>query len=397
MEEGISFDAYAQELNRLRRSVEDEIAQEERRQNSLLAYDERLHSTGIFFLAGILLNLLFLILLPHYMLYWIISSFVLYMVNPFILMIPTHRESMALPDRHAIRGFLRAIRTIGATPYALARQKRNFGKVLWDVFFINSQPLAVGFGLIFGIDLLYAFFSGYLAGSFDSGAAALIALQSLAIIIFYAGIWYLKPYSTNFFVSLNGMRMSMQEKVQAGWRAALRVILLLAVLGAINGFLIVAAMLLPGMTLSLFLVSVDLALGWNFLPIAVIFLSQVVFIRYLQGSYSRELLMQVGDYKVHVWEELVLRRLAALPKIPEDIPDQTHLDGLMAEVDAMNNHYLRMKIYRPEYHDLFGLFPVYLIVPDLHQIMDWHTVAAPGREARGSDQTCLDSTDQTAG
>jgi hypothetical protein len=392
-----TFEAYVHELDLLRESVKGEIAQEEQRQNSLLAYDERLHSTGLFILSAILLNLLFLIVLPRYMLYWIISSFMLYMLNPFILMIPTDRQKASVPDRNTIREFMGMIRDIGGTPYTFTEQKKTFGKVLWDAFFINSQPLAVGFGLIFGADILFAIFSGYITGTLESGAAALIILQSLAIILFYAGIWQVKPYSTNFFLSLNGMRVNVQEKIRRGWRAAMRVILLIALMGALSGILVVSAMLLPGMTLSRFLISIDLSLGWSFLPIALIFLSQIIVVRYLQGTYSRELLLQVGDYKIHVWQDVVLRRLDAFPRLPETVTEQEYLDGLMSELESLRSDYLRMRVYKPEYHDLFGLFPVYLVMPDFHLIMDWNTVVAP-RHAPGSGKTAyLESVDQNAG
>ncbi|KDE55471.1 hypothetical protein [Methanoculleus sp. MH98A] len=93
--------------------MEDEIAREEQRQSALLACDGRLHVTGLFILAAVLVNLLFLLLLPRYMLYWIASSFILYMVNPFILMIPTGGPKTAFPDWTAIVEFLGSIRGAG--------------------------------------------------------------------------------------------------------------------------------------------------------------------------------------------------------------------------------------------------------------------------------------------
>ncbi|MBA7466725.1 hypothetical protein ES707_01915 [subsurface metagenome] len=366
-----AFARYAREAGALARDVKDEIAREEQRQSSLLACDDRLHATGLFILVAVLANLFFLLFLPRYMLYWIVSSFILYMVNPFILMIPTGGGKMALPDGKAIREFLRSIRGTGGVPFLMAGDMRAFGKVLWDTFFINCQPLAAGFGLIFGIDVLFALFSGYVAGFFEPGTAALITLQSLAIILFYTGVWYVKPYTTSFFLSLDVMRVSMQEKVRAGWRAAMRAVLLVTALGAASGVLAISAMLLPGMTLSTFLASVDLALGWSLLPIAAIFTSQVVIARYLQGAYSRELLLQVGDYKkFHVWREGILNQLATLPKTLEEIPTPGHLVDLMVELKRMQSDYRRMKLYTSEYHDLFGFFPVYLVLPDIRLILD---------------------------
>ncbi len=392
-----AFARYAREVGALARDVEDEIAREEQRQSSLLARDDRLHATGLFILVAVLANLIFLLFLPGYMLYWIASSFILYMVNPFILMIPTGSGKMAFPDRETVREFLRSIRGTGRVPFPVAGDARAFGKVLWDTFFINCQPLAAGFGLIFGINVFFAFFSGYIAGFFEPGTAALITLQSLAIILFYAGILYVKPYTTSFFLSLDGMRMNLQEKARAGWRAATRVILLVAALGAASGALAISAMLLPGITLSTFLASVDLALGWDLLPLAAVFASQVVIVRYLQGAYSRELFLQVGDYKVHVLRDGILRRLDAFPKNPEEIPAPGHLADLVTELSQMQSDYRRMKVYISEYHSLFGFFPVYLVLPEVRLILDRSrdVPQKPGPEPGGQVRT--EPADRTTG
>jgi len=392
-----AFARYAREAGALARDVEDEIAREERRQSTLLACDGRLHVTGLFILTAVLVNLLFLLLLPRYMLYWIASSFILYMVNPFILMIPTGSPKAAFPDWKVIREFLGSIRGAERISSLAAGDARVYWKVFWDTFFINCQPLAAGFGLVFGINVIFALFSGYLAGSLRPGAAALITLQSLAIILFYAGILYVRPYTTSFFLSLDGMWTTLQEKVRAGWRAAMRVILLVAALGAASGALAVSAMLLPGMTFSTFLASVDLALGWDLLPLAVVFASQVVIVRYLQGAYSRELFMQVGDYKIHVWRDGILRRLAAFPKTPEEIPTEEHLADLVANLAQMHGDYRRMKAYTSEYHSIFGFFPVYLALPDIGLILDRNRGAPqkPVQEPGGGVRT--EPADRTSG
>ncbi|WP_292520052.1 hypothetical protein [Methanoculleus sp.] len=393
----LTFARYAREARALRRDVEDEIAREEQRQSSLLACDDRLHATGIFILVAALVNLLFLLILPRYMLYWIVSSFILYMVNPFILMIPTGGTWTTLPDRKTIREFLSSIRGIGQAPSVVAGDARVFGKVLWDTFFINSQPLAMGFGLIFGINVLFAVFSGYIAGSLEPATTALVTLQSLAIILFYAGILYVKPYTKSFFISLDGMRMSLQERVRAGWRAAMRAVLLVTALGAASGTLAVSAMLLPGMTLSTFLASVEIVLGWDLLPLFAVFASQVIIARHLQGAYSRELFLQVGDYKVHVWRDGILNRLAGFPKTPEEIRGCGHLADLMAELTRMHGDYQRMMVYTSEYHSLFGFFPVYLVLPDIRLILD-RSRDAPRKTVPETDSPVrTESTEQTAG
>ncbi len=377
-----TMDTYLSELEDLRTNVREEIAREEQKQNSLLAYNEKLHWTGLFILAAVLVNVVFLIFLPHYMLYWIISSFVLYMVNPFILMIPTERSKMSVPDPGVITEFVGLLREIGITKDSRTDQTKTIGKVLWDVFFINSQPLAIAFGLIYGIDILFSLYSGFIADSLEPGTAILITLQSMAIIIFYAAIWHTKPYHSRFSKSIIGMSQDAREKIRTGWRAGLRVVLLVGALGALSGILVISAMLLPGMTLNNFLDSIDYSLGWSLLPIALIFLSQVIIARYLQGAYSKELLLQIGDDKIRTLREHLL---AHLDDLAASMPGSGGAgDGIAAEITAMSVTYLRLRVYKTEYHDLFGFFPVYLVVPDLQIILDRNTATVRKAERGAS-------------
>lgn len=151
------------------------------------------------------------------------------------------------------------------------------------------------------------------------------------------------------------------------------------------------------MTFSTFLASVDLALGWDLLPLAIVFASQVVIVRYLQGAYSRELFLQVGDYKVHVWRDGILRRLAALPGTSEEIPAPEHLADLVTDLSQMQSDYRRMKAYTSEYHSIFGFFPVYLVLPDLRLILDRNRDAPrkSGQEPGGQVRT--EPADRTTG
>ena len=375
--DNVLFVRYAREAGALARDVMDEIAREEQRQSSLLARDDRLHATGPFILIAVLANLFFLLVLPHFMLYWIVSSFILYMVNPFILMIPTGDGKTTFRGGETAREILRSVRETGGVSYLMAHDARAFAKIFWDIFFINSQPLAAGFGLVFSINVLFAAVSVCVAGFLEPGTAVLITLQSLAITLFYAGIWHVKPYTTSFFLSLDEIRTDLQEKIRVGWRAAMRVALLVAALGAVSGILAVSAMLLPGITLSTFLASVDPVLGWSFLPIFAIFASQIVIVRYLQGTYSRELFLHVGGYKVHALQDGILRRLATFPKNTDEVVDLDHLTDLMEELSWMRSDFRRMKMYTSDCHSLFGFLPVYLVLPDITVILDRSRGAPP--------------------
>jgi len=366
-------DTYRAGHDALRGEVLSELQREEEKQDSLLGYNARLLHTGLFILAAILINALFIVTLPGYMLYWVISSFILYMVNPFILMIPGDKEKRAAFDTAAVQEIFDTVKDIVALRHALLDRKWTLGRMVWDAFFINSQPLATGFGCIFGINIIFAVIGSRTTGTLGDYTATLIILQSVAIIIFYAAIWRIKPYSQSFLNSILGMQKDARAEFRRGWRSALRVILFMGMLAAASGVLLVSAILLPGITFGSVLKSAGYAFGWSIFPIILIFLSQIVIVRYLQGAYSRELLLQFGDFKIRELQRLLQAIPAVEPGSAGDAPPRI----TPADLADLHSRYIRISTYKTEYHDLCSFFPVYLLIPDIFLILQ-EPVDSPG-------------------
>ena len=133
-------------------------------------------------------------MLPEYALYWITASFFLYVIYPFLLLVPSStapagRTGASAPSSRLSERF-------GGS--GLAEHRWTIAKIFWNSFFINSQPLAPAFMAIYSLNILFALLR-------DEGLIGwLIIFQSAAILVFYLAIAVFKPYTGGFLESVIG-------------------------------------------------------------------------------------------------------------------------------------------------------------------------------------------------
>jgi len=366
-----NFD-YTNERALLIERAEAGIAEELSEQSRLEKFGKKIRYTGVIILICILVNVFFYTITPYYVIGWVVSTFVLLMVNPFILMLPTNRNKEAkaggdstVPD---VAGLLR---DISGSAGSLRSRKQVISEVLWNVFFINCQPLVLGFSLIFSINIIFALIGAFVTGVFALQSAGIIIFQSVMIIVFYAGIEHLKPYSSGFFNSIIGVHKNAHEKIRSGWRQGIKFILVVAILAAISGIILFSALLLPGKSLGAIFTIDHIKLGWYILPLLVIFISQVLFVRYLQGASSKNLMIELTGNRLEMLKDNILPTLLSMPENP-DTRNGEECDALISRLKSLEVLLLKMEIYKNSYQDLFGFFPVYFIVPDLQLFFKKH-------------------------
>ncbi|TAJ43413.1 hypothetical protein [Methanofollis fontis] len=311
--------------------------------------------------VGVILVLLFA--LPDFFMFWIVASFLLYMVNPFMMFIPSGGAGPALPQRSEITEYIGKLKEIGAIKGAVTSNTSGIIEIVWNLFFINSQPLAPGFWLIYSIDILFALFRA-ITGKFDLMITLIIAVQSIAIILFYAVIWGMKPYSPGFFRNVIDIRQDVKEGIQGGIRSTVTILAFIGVGAAIAGTLVIAAMLLPGMTLNTLMDFENITLFKSLLPIVPILLAQLIIVRTLQGRASRLLLTDVNQTRVSALRERILPAAERIARSSREDGDE-----YCAQLEDLENEFMRLSVYRPESHRIGGGFTVYMIVPNLRLIL----------------------------
>jgi len=314
------------------------------------------------------------LILPDFFLFWIVASFLLYMVNPFVMFIPSGGGGSPLPNREEILAYTRKLKEIGALKGTVTSNTSGIAEVFWNLFFINSQPLAPAFWLIYSVDIVIAL-AGAATGLFGLRVALLVAVQSIAIIAFYAAIWRMKPYSPGFFRSVIDLRHDVSAGIRGGIRSAVTILLVIGVGTAIAGTLVIAAMLLPGMTFNRLMDLEGISLLQIFLPVVPLLLAQIFTVRYLQGKYSQILLTGVIRERQNILKNQILPTAQALEK-------RAAKEGadVCEELDELKRQFMRLSMYQPERHRLGGAFTVYIILPDLR------VVFTPQEKKKAPDQ-----------
>ena len=310
----------------------------------------------IFF--AFIMNVIFFVELPNFSLFWVVSSFLLLMFNPIILMLPTQKSDIAFPSDKGNGGFTDLLRDAAASAgTAVKHERKLYAESLWNLFFINCQPIAPGFILLFSVSIILAL-TGMITGFFELRSAIILIVQSLAIIAFYLGIMKIKPYSPGFFSGILGIRTDISRSMNQGIANGMKFILVMAFLAAISGVLILGVLLLPGQSLSSVMrIEGFVALGPNAIPLLLVFLSQLLVVRYFQGIYSRKLVLDVSVSNRGLMQDTMLSSLELLP--------ESSGEGAEAELETIRKAYTRLHMFKVDDQVFAGYFPVWMIVPNL--------------------------------
>ncbi|UUX91468.1 hypothetical protein [Methanoplanus endosymbiosus] len=336
--------------------------------------------------AAVLINIwLVFFCTSDYFLYWIMSSFIFLMVNPFLMMLPTdvdeiksyvafvkdlsHREKKSRDEVEGAGSSEKKDFKLSDKKKklkALTKQKKFFSEFAWNLFFINCQPLTLGFLLLFFLSSVFAFAGWMVLGTFERYSSLIVIIQSVAIIAFYAGIAYAQPYSRGFFSGMLGMHTGFKKRYESGWTQLLRYILYSAVIVIGGGLLFVAAILLPGFTFNTF-TSAEADLQFKIGLFLIIFLSQIIFVRHLQGAYSRKLVSELLNSERELAEE---EFLPTLERLRSESEGGAVTPEMAEELRVAGMNMLSLEMVSTDYRALFGYFPVCTIIPDMDVIKE---------------------------
>ncbi len=327
-------------------------------------------------------------------LYWIMAAFTFLMINPFLTMLPTDMADLKmyigyirelkvreLKDRERksrdeiAGGEIAGGETTGKGSIGIAEttetikglsRKRNYLYELgWNLFFINCQPLAPGFLILFTLSAVFSLAGWAIFGQFEAFSSIIISVQSVAIIVFYIAIVHVKPYSSGFFTEVLGIHSTFKEHYEEAWSKGLKFALTAAVLITVTGIILIAAVVLPGISYGSF-TSAEADIHINAGIFALIFLSQMIAVRHFQGRYSRNLAEPLLKSKIVAIREEILPAIRTLETVQENegVTPQMKSSLEKIEIDLIRHRMLKI-----DYRSLFGYFPVCLINPDIGAVM----------------------------
>jgi hypothetical protein len=357
-----TYDEVRNHLDRLISGVRNELAFEARELRQLDDADEHRFVSRLLLLDIVLVNILLCLVLPEYPLYWITASFFLYVINPFLLLIPSGNSKPGVSKRGIPSRITDRIRDLGITEHKL-----TIARVFWNSFFINSQPLVPAFLGIYGINIVFSF-------TRNLGTLGwLVVFQSAAILVFYLAIAVFRPYTGGFLESLIDIQNDVYGKIHRHIEPFWQVMLPIGLVAGFVALVLIAAMLLPGFTLGVIWKSEATVTGVGFLPVLFVLASQVIVVRYVQGASSRGLVRQLKERKRTLLKKHVLEPLETY-RNQLDVPASGAIDRFAKDFADIRATFLSSKVYQTQAQDLYGLFPIYIVIPDLDLILNRETI-----------------------
>ncbi len=352
-------------------AVEGEIASAQEVLNLMEKRKEEVHR-GIVLLAILgVINFVMFFTVQFYAILWVLSSLLTCSIVFILFFLPTTKK-------HVGQGKAPEMGSKGKM------RKSVFVLLLWDMFFVNSEPLAAGMMFLCAMNFPFLFYSALWEHSIQFEVLEGMLIQSVMIIGYYICILYFRPYSAGFLEEMRQLGRHVKANVRKdNVLQSLRILAGLVVVVSVLLVVVIYTLLLPGMSLDVLRRDTSDVLVNVLFPAIVIFVSQVLLIRVLEGIESRKLVKVVLENRIKVLKEEILPRWQDL-----DLPSVTP-DG-RKKVTTFKQKFLAMRIFRITSQDIFGLLPIYLMSPDFNAAKN-KEVAEEMEWISGSDSLDVDA------
>ena len=342
----------------LRYDVSNEIAVEEENLSLIDRHNGRAKRLIPLLIGVLVINAILFFLLPHYPIYWIISSLLLYMLYFVVLLVPTTRRLRTPADK---KKCLKArprpkMRGIGRV---VLRGKKAVAVAFWNTFFIGTQTMARGVSSILLVSVTFALLA-FAAGTLGLFSTAVITAQALAIMGYYYIIVRYRPYSKGFLRMVSRLRRD--KRTEFRWQAYLKGILLVLVMLTVLAAFVVSAVLLPGQSLQAVLGDIGVGTPPVLIGLVVVFASQFIIVRYIQGFDSAKVSANFIRAKLSFLRNDVLLGIEEAER--SDGP------GLTARLRQLQMRFRASRIYKVAYKDIFGILPTYPLIVDFMSVLE---------------------------
>ncbi|MDD5141985.1 hypothetical protein [Methanoregula sp.] len=302
-----------------------------------------------------LANIVLFLLRADYIILFIAASFYLNMFYFLTLLVPTSPGAVSL-QKPEIARFHTWLWENG-----IRSGTRQFTRIFVNAFFMNCRTLTFPLGLLFSIDIVFTLITAY-TGHLPGDTALFVIAQSAIIIMFYALIWKVEPFTEGFAQNLDRFKSRLSRDLPP---AIISLLFLTGFLAVVFLFL-TSIILLPGITLNTFLTESGLReLAHLVSLLAILAISQYFIVRTLHGQRSRVMAGRLVQY-----------RLLLLESLARDIAGGRGDTGDIESRYEMTSRLLESRIYRITRNSLAGAFPVYVVDPDFSVMMDTTTLTA---------------------
>ena len=290
--------------------------------------------SALTFIVFVLMNLIAFSLTKQYGILWMLSSLLFCVFSVIFIIMPTTRHAKKQEPKEA---------TVRIGAASILERKKTLALALWNSFFINSQPMALGIIALFTFDIPLIIYLTAITQVLTPEVAGLLLLQSGAMIFFYIGIVRMKPYDVGFLEDVWSVGRSVTDILRGRSVKMFRSFFFTALLLTLFVVSLVLVMLMPGSAVKMIRGDSNIDLAQEFVPLIIIFLSQFILVRETQSVVSRRMAESFLRKKISVMD-------------PDAYTDGVGLKGLEQHMPRY------FKVVR---HDIFGFMPVYMMNPDL--------------------------------
>jgi uncharacterized RDD family membrane protein YckC len=362
MASSVSVGASTEELQAFRKEAVVEV---EREQEVLKRLEKQASGRTLAYIISIVLVIISLVLIlyrPFGFYIWLLIAFIVVCFAWLLFFLPTSRGKKKLGRKHrkASKGEIgRSVRLI------IKRRKRLLTEVWVNAFFYGNALSAFSVTVIFGVSIVLALYSGFVVNDLSQDKMWIIILQCSALIAFHLGLYYYRPFAKGFFsipVAFKGRVSKARSRNTLAVAGALMFIIIVL---AIFSFLIVLGMLLPGTTLSKIREFLTENGGANTITIIIVAAIEYVVFRHFQSVTSTRMATQVVSNHIETLNAMVLKPL------DEMVANSTAGKEVSADsLQAIEADFYKVAVYRIDWHDYFGLVPIYFINPDMKYLMN---------------------------
>jgi membrane protein implicated in regulation of membrane protease activity len=317
------------------------------------------HMVAVVLLA---VSAVMILLDPHVIYIWALVALLLYSYNFLILLLPTTSNKRPSEFNDFVwMGWREKMDLL----VNFARKKLLAAEVGLTLFLGGMVPLAISFGIIFGLGLFFTLYNMEFTSAIDWNSGILIIVQVALILAFLRLVFVIHPESQGFRRLAASMRDRYgQAREQGGWaKFATMALIIASIIGC--AALAFGGILLPGTTLAILWSSAAGAVQADLVALPVVVVIQLYVMRHFQSVVSRDMAIRTLKKRNQSLMENVLRPMERLAE--EAIIGSEHFEREFARI---RHAYFSQAIYCIVNADLFGRAPVYLVGVRFRYILD---------------------------
>lgn len=354
------------EVEELRTRAQAEIDLELRNQKAIEMQPIRAKKFLPVLFVMLVINVVLALTTEKYTLVWIVSSFWVYMYFFVVIMFPTTWRVEVLSE--SAQGKKVPFRIAGIRG-VLKKGKKAVIVTFWNSFFVGTQTMARGIWVLLVTTFIFAIVGWLVFNEIPAVAVAIVLAQGAAIICYYLFIMRNRPYSKVFIRNLYNIRRDQNVHWDIYLKGAIAIILLVTVFA----ILMITAMFFPRITLDAVISYLESdGFKIDLLDLIVIFATQFVIVRYIQGFDSARFSSAFIRDKIEFLRNDILAGLDSL----DGLADEERI----TKYHSIKERFLVSKLYMIAYKNFFGYLPSYPLIVDFRAVLQEDVIEALGAE-----------------